>query len=672
MDLGATRMSKFTFTDSEKQRLQTAYNAAFAQYDSHRTMENVFTATYDVIIDILDNADPSRLDDDDITVRKWVRGAREVNGGSGFFKDFIREYTIYEHTTRYYGPLRNPDTLSMAQEASNGVANNFLSDVVGRFSGLPSTWTIPNIRDTGFNDAGSAASTVFKTPSGPEYAPWAGTLLFPYLGYDQFFQEWLLTNDQVLHQRDGKGIDRTVAVQSGTYNLVAAIRSGYEATIKAGLETSGLDFYQLVKTALTGPHDTRGDTLDSDQSNLISETNDYFRIEYGLDPGTTLRPGDALVFSGSGVFGGKQYQFGSVQDDVGEHKLVMDYTTRVLNSGAGDDMIEATPYSTNSSLNVIVDGGDGKDTLVFTGSNVTLQFDDKGHWGWRGVASYSDGISAFLGYPPETGTSGLKVHDVYNVEKYVLTDYQDKLLGNDLFFSALSGKGVTIDLAAGEDVVDFTTMSHGISDLDQTQILNGEHFYLSKFDDNINLSKDETKTLIDIYAGAGNDSITVQGGTGVTIYGDAGRDFIWNKSVGGITFGDTKDGIDPESVVKILGVTVSSAFIADEERSGADLDAQGRHRFADKFEWSSGTTIMDAGYYDHLDFFGIPLVGGNTSGGFDLLVKCESAWNKGSDSISLKFGGDLVLFSEGNQRHAVRYRDFNISPTRICCRQCEL
>ena len=41
-------------------------------------------------------------------------------------------------------------------------------------------------------------------------------------------------------------------------------------------------------------------------------------------------------------------------------------------------------------------------------------------------------------------------------------------------------------------------------------------------------------------------------------------------------------------------------------------------------------------------------------------VHCINATNNGSDSISLKFCGDFVLFSEVNQHHAVRDKDFNI------------
>jgi hypothetical protein len=65
------------------------------------------------------------------------------------------------------------------------------------------------------------------------------------------------------------------------------------------------------------------------------------------------------------------------------------------------------------------------------------------------------------------------------------------------------------------------------------------------------------------------------------------------------------DGLDPET----------HQFIKAEQASNTN-DA--RHKFSDVIWYASGTTVMDADHYDHLKFYGFPLVGGDTSGGLTL------------------------------------------------------
>jgi hypothetical protein len=134
----------------------------------------------------------------------------------------------------------------------------------------------------------------------------------------------------------------------------------------------------------------------------------------------------------------------------------LNVSSRVVNSGTGDDEILTTPFSHNSADKVIADGSEGNDTIKFKDRNVTLEFDTKGYWGWHAIASYSDGLSAFFDYAPERAETGLKVHYIYNVENYELTAGGDKVLFSDLFFSALSDKAITVDGMEGDDILDFT------------------------------------------------------------------------------------------------------------------------------------------------------------------------------------------------------------------------
>lgn len=99
---------------------------------------------------------------------------------------------------------------------------------------------------------------------------------------------------------------------------------------------------------------------------------------------------------------------------------------------------------------------------------------------------------------------------------------------------------------------------------------------------------------------------------GTVTIGDTGRDWIWNTSEGGIIYGDTIDGLDPVSHQSIHNLVKASAF--DTSKTSA------WHSYSDSIWWSGDTTVMDADHNDHLKFFGLPLLGGDTSGGLAFSV----------------------------------------------------
>ena len=107
------------------------------------------------------------------------------------------------------------------------------------------------------------------------------------------------------------------------------------------------------------------------------------------------------------------------------------------------------------------------------------------------------------------------------------------------------------------------------------------------------------------YGDDGNDVVIVRDGEKALTVGGAGRDFIYNRTQGGVIYGDTIDGFDP----------LTNNLIYQEETAGT---ADARHRFSDNIWWSSSTTVMDAGLYDVLSFYGTPLTGGDTAGGISL------------------------------------------------------
>ena len=118
----------------------------------------------------------------------------------------------------------------------------------------------------------------------------------------------------------------------------------------------------------------------------------------------------------------------------------------------------------------------------------------------------------------------------------------------------------------------------------------------------------QTDLSLTLDGGAGDDWVLALGGEKAITIGGVGRDWIYNTSDHGIIYGDTIDGLDPDSQLSIR----------DLEKNGQDLDAEGHHKFADNIWWSPGTTVIDAGHYDHLKFYGVPLVGGDTSGSISM------------------------------------------------------
>ena len=90
----------------------------------------------------------------------WLRGAAQVNAGSGTYSDFIRSYTQSEYQ------IRNGQTLTATQlqNVSNQIAQAVLGSIVGG-------GTFPTIDAIANDDAGQVASSFF----GGDWAEKVGT-----------------------------------------------------------------------------------------------------------------------------------------------------------------------------------------------------------------------------------------------------------------------------------------------------------------------------------------------------------------------------------------------------------------------------------------------------------------------------------------------------------------
>ena len=206
---------------------------------------------------------------------------------------------------------------------------------------------LPPIDNIGRLDAGAAASTVF----GGVYAPWAGTLLFPYLGHDDFFLEWLLSSTPV-----SGSSGETYKAQAGTYDLISAIEAGRSAAISAGFSNPGEALFNLVSSYLSG---APMGVPDGDQSSLEQATNDFFADYYRLADNNPYSPGDELVFFEP--FTGPSYHVGTLGDDRGETSIQTSSSTDVVHSGEGDD--QNYLYGGGD----LVDGGEGEDEANYSG-----------------------------------------------------------------------------------------------------------------------------------------------------------------------------------------------------------------------------------------------------------------------------------------------------------------
>ena len=145
----------------------------------------------------------------------WVRGAQLVNSNSGPLANFIREYTKEQYEIRTGGTL----TDGRVQDASDEVARNFFNDVLGKRSDNPGVFGLRDIGTIGRADAAGAASVIFSSYGRSDtydgdVTPWAGTVLFVFLGVDEFVTNWVAANEDIylrcrLRQRQHRrGSDR--------------------------------------------------------------------------------------------------------------------------------------------------------------------------------------------------------------------------------------------------------------------------------------------------------------------------------------------------------------------------------------------------------------------------------------------------------------------------------
>ncbi|MES2675670.1 MAG: Ig-like domain-containing protein [Pseudomonadota bacterium] len=352
-------------------------------------------------------------------VWRWVQGAMKVNSGLGFYADFIREYTIEQFTLR--GGSES-DAIKYNQVGSNNIAFNLALDMIANAGTLPSPLGLGAI------DAGAAASKVFNhlPDSNADYAPWAGTLLFPFLGIDNFYRDLLLNSERVTANigfDTATGEAKIIKYTTGTYDLISMLQATRAAAeVASGIGNNSIDAF----LNLLNPN-----VVDSNQDNLIAQTNAFFAKYYELAEGV-FTPGDDLLFNRGhaawdSLTGYKtNYQVGKYGND----NLVIEDSTKkvIMNGGTGDDTL------TGGTRDDLLDGDEGKDTLYGKDGNDFL-FGGNDNDELNGDAGY-DLLVGNQGNDTLKGGAG-----------------SDHLYGGNLTFSVVDGIDI-LDGGEGNDILE--------------------------------------------------------------------------------------------------------------------------------------------------------------------------------------------------------------------------
>ena len=112
--------------------------------------------------------------------------------------------------------------------------------------------------------------------------------------------------------------------------------------------------------------------------------------------------------------------------------------------------------------------------------------------------------------------------------------------------------------------------------------------------------------------GAGKDDILIVGGDRGKAIGGLGRDWIYNRSMGGEIYGDSEDGFYEKPLFDADGAPVLKA---DGTQQTIPTEVEDNEANADNIWYSPNTIVMDAQHHDVLKFYGLTLTGGDASGG---------------------------------------------------------
>lgn len=499
-------------------------------------------------------------------VYTWLQGAREVNNDSSVYSVFIRNYTKIQYELRY-GEL-NELELSILNNKINEASNNIGFELVRNI--LNHNGLLPGLEGLGVLDGGEAARKVFQGDIYPEgdFTGWAGTMLFPFLGYDRFYEEWLLTTEEINAEiRTGSGIvDRIIKEHSGTYDLIAALQANQET----------IDSYNLLESIYAVIRSF--ENVDKSQQEIIEKTNSFISTTYALPAdhpflaGNKL-PYDKVLFQTTNL----GFSSGSQGDDdykdfwIGDRANYLNY---IVHAGMGNDGILGVPTTYPSLIpsSALIDGGPGFDSLSY---HISKDIDDNGtplklSITFEEIASHFYNWRFSIDKSPSEGYSIYKGHDyAYSIEFLEGTNNSDTFIIKTLpTFNEI----ITVDLLGSKtgygDTIDLSNINHGVDAL----ISNG--ITSIPFSENGSITIMGVENIIgtsfnDILHGDNVNNIIVGGRGDNTIYGNGGEDkFVITQGVNTIKDADSNDklyinlsAVNPLTNQKDLGLELKGGFI---------------------------------------------------------------------------------------------------------------
>ena len=637
---------------SEIEQLTYARDRLRTEMRSDSSRIGLGTEVYELLIGFLEDDNGDKKPEVDQAVYNWLKGALRVNRDDGAQALFIREYTAKQYELRGYSHA-GADPRGLISRASNQIALNVANDLLDNHGRLP------GIVGMAFNDAAAAADIVFDggpagglTPGG-DLAPWAGTLLMPFLNNTPgapgdaaqdprtFFVDWMLAS-QPLTATSGSTQLNAKTVK-GTYDLISAIDAFNEVWNENFIGLGGAIF--------------ESGQIDSNHDDLVDLANDYFRKIYALDQDDGFTPGDFLPISG--IFAPIDYDLSDQlfkvgtlgDDDLDFWQERQGDGSLVVHMGSGDDRLVF------SALKDIADGGDGDDTLRYSDlyGPVELRVTQPDFQGMP------DGPAIFQ-YRIETQRPSMPGSDVsyaFDFEIVELTNQSDVIFLEEplpeqlnLTIDGRKGETATVDLIDASGLqstglfVYIDTEGAGVahalkagfarkadqgllSYLDAAaRSVEGGELLLQNFGSGVAGShqddvimfrnveyfgqEEDQRSIID--GGAGDDAILVVGGDGAIVYGGSGDDTIFNLTFAGESYG-----------------------------------GEGK----DTFWWSPDTLIGDAEAHDRLELFGVHLTGGLAYRGED------SVWAQELRFPFVRYGlnvdGELVVNFLGGQMYVADY-----------------
>ena len=600
-----------------------------------------FTPVYEYIFEQItdnygtENATPKAGVDKAVWL--WVEGAIGVNANDGsFFSNYITDQTARQLELRYGTSLGDSDGngINDLQDASNDIAEQFAIDISDPASS--SYGFLPSINRVGLVDAGSIASGIFDqhpADGAGNYSPWAGTILFPFLGEGSFTREWLLTADTNANKKI-----------AGTYDLISVAQVAWEVTdLWEAFWNSG-ELANTIRNNGTGATEAQSKEYTLNLlATLREEANDFFQNYYGVadigrfqiggdlplyGPAFDLQEwGNFLTLEGLEFTFRPNYIVGQLNDDTG---LLTTSGDDIVNAGLGDDVILG---STGSDL---IDGAEGVDTLDYSGmsENVRVVIN----------ASNTSSEANYIGYVTEVSATPQYRDDVFNVEKIKGSQHDDR-------FHIDAMKEVTLDGGDGYDRLIFSSLDTGATvnvstGAYETTTFDGfEHFtgtdYSDSFTDGVGVHTYD--------GGEGRDTVSY-----LSDVGSSGITVVMNGTSGTVTSGSDVD--------QLTSIEIVEGTAGDDIFSGGDTKVLFKGGAgSDSYFISESSPIY---LLEKLDDIGTDslFVTGSTTGTSHGTTSSRGTWVKGDDGYPSFFIPKAI--EEVNGVSASAYTDTH-GPTNI-------